>query len=69
MRAYLGQTTITVNDLLELQTGDIVKIPKEATEDLVMQIEGISKYAGKIGQFRGHRALKLTRTARPGEKI
>jgi len=69
MRAYLGQTTITVNDLLELQAGDMVKIPKEATEDLIMQIEGMSKYAGKIGKFRGHRALKLTRTTRPGEKI
>lgn len=68
-RTYLGQTTISVNDLLNLQEGDVLKLKKEAVEDLVMQVEGLSKFAGKIGQFRGQKSLKITRTAKPGEKI
>lgn len=69
MRAYLGQTTITVKELLDLQVGDVIKVPKEADRDLILQVEGKSKYAGKIGQFRGNRAFKITRHAKPGERI
>jgi len=69
MRAYIGQTTIRVSDLLALETGDIIKINKEATDDLILQIEGKSKFAGKAGQFRGQRAFKISRKAKPGEKI
>jgi len=69
LRAYLGQTSIKVKDLLSLEAADVIKIPKEATDALILQIEGKSKFAGKIGQFRGHRAFKITRLAKPGEKI
>ncbi|MCP4710222.1 MAG: flagellar motor switch protein FliM [Planctomycetes bacterium] len=68
-RTYLGQTTIKVSDLLNLQVNDVLKISKEAKHELIMQIEGISKFAGRIGQFRGQKAFKITRPAKPGEKI
>ncbi|MBN1844583.1 MAG: flagellar motor switch protein FliM [Sedimentisphaerales bacterium] len=69
LRAYLGQSAIKVRDLLALEVGDVIKIPKEADSDLILQIEGRSKFAGRIGQFRGHKAFKITRPAKPGEKI
>jgi len=69
VRTYLGQTTITVSDLLNLQVNDVLKIPKEAKNELIMQIEEKSKFAGRIGQFRGQKAFKITRTTKPGEKI
>jgi len=69
LRAYLGQTSIKVRDLLALDVGDVLKIEKEANEDLVLQVEGKSKFAGHIGQFRGNKAFKITRSAKPGEKI
>ena len=68
-RAYLGQTIITVNDLLNLEKGDVLKVNKEISDDLIFQIEGKSKFAGKIGQFRGNKAFKISRNANPGEKI
>ena len=68
-RTYLGQATIKVRELLALGAGDVLKIEKEAADDLVMQIEGKSKFAGKIGKFRGNRAFRVTRKAKPGEKI
>ena len=69
MRAFLAQTTIKVSELLALEVGDVIKTRKEATDELIMQVEGKSKFAGRIGQFRGNRALKVTRPAQPGEKI
>ncbi|MCP4338548.1 MAG: flagellar motor switch protein FliM [Desulfobulbaceae bacterium] len=68
-RTFIGQTTIKVQELLSLEIGDIIKIAKEAEDDLVMQVEGLSKFAGKAGQFRGNRALKVTRKSKPGERI
>jgi len=69
LRAYLGRTTIRVRDLLALAPGDVLALPKEATNELILQIEGRSKFAGKIGQFRGHKAFKITRPAKPAEKL
>jgi len=69
LRAYLAQTTIKVGDLVALQPGDIIKTKKEVNADLILQIEGRSKFAGKVGKFRGNRAFRITRTAKPGEKI
>ena len=69
VRTYLGQTTIKVRDLLSLSVGDVIRLPKEVTEDLVMRVEGKSKFAGRIGQFRGNKAFKIMRPARPGEKL
>jgi len=69
LRAYVAETTLKVGDLLSLEVGDIIKTKKEAKNDLILRIEGKSKFAGKVGQFRGNRAFKITRTAEPGEKI
>ena len=69
VRAYLAQTTIKVSDLLSMEPGDVLKSKKEVTDDLILQIEGKSKFAGKIGQFRDHRAFHITRQAKPAEKI
>ena len=69
MRAYLAQTNIKMSDLMAMEVGDIIKTQKEATDELILQIEGRSKFAGKIGQFRGNRAFKVTRKAIADEKI
>jgi flagellar motor switch protein FliM len=69
MRAYLAQTSIKVRDLISLEVGDVLKTQKEAGEDLILKIENRSKFAGKVGQFRGNRAFKITRQAKPEEKI
>lgn len=61
MRAFLAQTTMSVSDLLSLQPGDIITTSKLTHEDVVIQVEGRTKFAGQLGQFRGARALRLTR--------
>jgi len=63
MRAFLAQTTISVRDLMNLQPGDILTTTKPSTGDAVLQVEGKHKFWGKIGQFRGVRAIQLTRKA------
>lgn len=63
MTAFLGTAELNLRDLRSLRVGDIIRVDKEEQEDLILQIEGKNKFAGKIGQFRGNRALRVTRRA------
>jgi flagellar motor switch protein FliM len=61
MRAFLAQTTITMSELLALHVGDVITTDKNVERDVLIQIEGKNKFFGKIGQFRGARAVSVTR--------
>ncbi|MFQ5411968.1 MAG: flagellar motor switch protein FliM, partial [Phycisphaerae bacterium] len=67
--AYLGQTQMTINDLLSLSPGDIIRLDKLIHRDLILRVEGKNKYAGRIGRLRGNRSLQLTRRAQPDELL
>jgi flagellar motor switch protein FliM len=61
MRAFLAQTTIKMNDLLTLQPGDLITTEKDCHRDVLIQVEGKNKLLGQLGQFRGNRAIRITR--------
>lgn len=68
MRCFLARTTIKLNDLLNLQPGDIITTDKLITTDAFVEIEGKQKFLGQIGQYRGKRALRITAiTSEPAE--
>src|SRR3954470_23718631 len=61
LRAFLAQTTISVNDLLSLQPGDILTTDKDQSAQVLIQVEGRNKFLGQLGQFKGNRAIRITR--------
>ncbi len=67
--AFLGQSRIKLSDLRALRPGDIIQLDKRSTEDLVVQVAGHNKFAGSPGQLRGHRAVRLRRTAELDEPL
>jgi len=67
LRAILATTTIRLSELMSLQPGDIITTEKEHTQDIIIQVEGKTKFAGKVGQFRGAKAVRVTRVCRPPE--
>ncbi len=69
LAAYLAETTITVRELLSLQEGDIIQTGKPVSGELVLQVEGENKFAGKLGRHKEHLALKLTRRAEVEESL
>lgn len=68
-RVYLGEARITLRELMSLAPGDIVRLEKPVDREFVMQIEGRNKYAGRLGQMRGHRALRITRRCQVDESL
>ncbi len=69
VQAYLGEALITVDELLDLQPGDVIQTQKSRTDPLILRIEGQNKFAGTIGQHRGMRAFCVSRRARPDEHL
>ena len=69
LTAFLGQSKIRLSELRGLRPGDLLQLDKLADGDLILQIEGRTKFAGTAGQFRGCRALKVTRPAEIDEPL
>jgi len=69
VRAFLASTTITVNELMHLQPGDLLSTPKECSRPLVLQIEDKNKFVGKLYQCRGNKSIQITRLADPQEPL
>lgn len=69
LRAFLAGTSITVDDLLHLQPGDILPTAKPCDSDLIVQVESRNKFAGRLYQHKGMRAIRITRMAEPEESL
>lgn len=69
MTVFLGESTVRLNDLRNMQPGDLLELDKRACEALVLQIEGRNKFRCRAGQVRGHRAVRLERIAQIDEKL
>jgi len=67
--AYLAETTITVHELLTLQPGDIIQTTKPMEGEIILQVEGENKFAGKIGLHKENLAAKITRSAEVEEPL
>lgn len=67
--AQLAETDMTMQELLGLQVGDIVQTSKPVGGDIVLQVEGESKYVGKLGMHKGSYAVKIERQAEVEEMV
>src|SRR5882724_6949531 len=68
-RAFLAQTTMKLDDLLSLQVGDVITTEKDCARDVLIQVEGKNKFLAQIGQYRGNRAVRITRACQEPEVI
>ncbi len=67
--AYLGQTTIRLSQLKNLQPGDVLVLNKRCDQDVLIRVQGRTKFAGRVGQYRNKRAIRITRLAEPDEPL
>jgi flagellar motor switch protein FliM len=69
LKAYLAETTIALRDLMSLQPGDLLLTEKLANEEIMILVEGKTKYAGRLGRFRKNKAIRITRQTSPDEPL
>jgi flagellar motor switch protein FliM len=58
----LGETSITVGDLVNLNIGDIIPLSQDCDGELMLNVEGVPKFKCFFGVSRGTRAVQVTRT-------
>jgi flagellar motor switch protein FliM len=56
----LGHSNITMRQLLELKAGDTIPLSTDATAELEVQVEGVTRFRGLYGSSRGSRAIQVT---------
>lgn len=59
LTAHLAETTMTPEELLDLQVGDIITTPRLATEPVLVTVEGLPKFHGRVGRHQGHLAVRI----------
>jgi len=67
--AYLAETNITLGDLLTLQPGDILQTRKGLDAEIILQVEGQNKFAGRVGRHKENVAVKIARQAEVEEPL
>lgn len=55
----LGETKITIGDLLNLQVGDVIPLEQEASGEVMVSVSGVDKLKGLIGIYKGNRAIQI----------
>ena len=63
LRAVLARTTIKMSDLLTLGAGDVITTARRADGPVAVQVEGRTKFLGLLGQFRGKKAVRVTKVS------
>ena len=67
--AILAETTITVGDLLDMSPGDLIVTDKLSSRPVVFSVEGRKKFLANLGQFKGKRALRITRAVTKADRV
>ncbi|MAE60244.1 MAG: flagellar motor switch protein FliM [Planctomycetaceae bacterium] len=67
--AVLAETAITVDDLLNLEPGDLIMTDKPDASPLVFTIEGKRKFIGHLGQIKGKRAMQVQRPITEHDRV
>lgn len=57
----LGDTNMSVGDLVGLQIGDIIPLSQEVSGELLVEIEGVQKLFCLAGEYKGNRAVQITK--------
>ncbi|MCC6346336.1 MAG: flagellar motor switch protein FliM [Nitrospirales bacterium] len=64
----LGRATMTVQEILTIKVGDTLILNTRADEDLNVLVEGVPKFKGRFGVFKGAQAMKLVSVLHAGGK-
>ena len=56
----LGEADIDVNDLIQLQVGDIIQLDSDASTPLEVLVEDVAKFRCVPGVLKGQRAVRIT---------
>ncbi len=61
MSAILGRTTVSLQDILDLEVGDVVRLDSFHDEPIELEIEGTKVFKAQIGKIKGFHGVKVVK--------
>lgn len=65
LSAILGEATLTVKEILDLEVGDVIRLRTHKDDQIVVEVQQKAKFMAQPGTFKGHRAVKVTEILKP----
>ena len=63
----LARGEVKGRSLMNLKPGDIIPLETSPTDEAIVKVQGIPKYKGFVGTYRGSRAIRVTQAIKPNE--
>lgn len=60
MTVELGNSSISLREVLELAVGDTIMLDKPCSSELMIRVEGVPKYQGVPGVRHGNKAIQIS---------
>ena len=67
VKAVLGKSSVSVNDFVNLQVGDIIRLDSRIDEELLVYVGNIKKFTALPGSNKDKYAARITSVIREGE--
>lgn len=65
LKVHFGNTTITGNQLLRMQVGDVLVLDTDVEDLLSCTVAGVSKYQGIAGTVKAMKAFQIIKENEP----
>jgi len=66
MMVELGRTEVELKKVIDMKAGDVIMLDRFATDPLPVFVEGIMKFRGHPGIYKGNHSVQITKL--PGKK-
>ena len=67
VKAILGRSQVSVNDFLNLQVGDIIRLDSRVDSEMDVFVGNIQKFKALPGSSKDNYAVRITSVIREGE--
>jgi flagellar motor switch protein FliM len=59
LEAILGHANLTMKDILEIESGDIIRLDRNANDTAILRVDGKDKFLAQIGVNRYRKSAKV----------
>ncbi|MBP9837909.1 MAG: flagellar motor switch protein FliM [Proteobacteria bacterium] len=61
LSVQLAKGNVKTRELMDLKVGSVLQLDSTPKDEAVIRVEGVPKYLGYVGTFRGSKAVKITK--------
>lgn len=68
LAVQLARGSVRTRDIVNLKTGDVIQLETNPSDEAIICIEGVPKYYGHVGSFKGSKAIQITRAIKNNDQ-